>query len=122
MTWPAIITFVIVLSRELVKDVVDLEGDAEYGVATVPVMFGVRATVVLISTLALATVVISGAAAWVAGLGMGFLIVFAVLDGVLLWYVLRLWKHPTRGVFQEFRAVTGVMFLFGILAFFLGSL
>lgn len=42
--------FIISLIREVVKDLEDMEGDAKYGCATLPLVWGVKPTVIFIST------------------------------------------------------------------------
>ncbi len=122
MAWPALMTFVIICCRELVKDIVDVEGDQKFEVDTLPALLGVRFTTFLVTALCVLTVGMSPLPVLRGGLGPGYAVVFAGLDAFLVLCVVRLWSRPRRRTFQEFRVVTGFMFLFGILAFFLGSL
>jgi geranylgeranylglycerol-phosphate geranylgeranyltransferase len=55
----AIITFFAMLSRELIKDAEDVEGDASSGASTLPIRIGIRKTALLAFIFAIFAVIIS---------------------------------------------------------------
>lgn len=83
----AVITFFAMLSRELVKDAEDVEGDMAGGADTVPLRIGIRKTsqLALISTLLAAAVSLLPYFWW----GIGYLAGILIVDSIIIIAVLR---------------------------------
>lgn len=78
----AIMTFFAMLSRELVKDAEDIEGDRASGAVTLPIRYGIRATAIL----ALASAILGTLASFVpySWWGPGYLAGILIVDGMIL--------------------------------------
>jgi len=84
-------------AREVVKDVEDVAGDREEGLATLPIAYGER-TALRVAAIALVLGVLASPAPYVlAGFGVGYLLAVAVADAVMLAAVYWSFADATRG-------------------------
>jgi geranylgeranylglycerol-phosphate geranylgeranyltransferase len=86
-------TFFAMLARELVKDAEDVEGDRASGAATLPIRYGIRATLFLALFSALLGVVASlGPYLW-----WGFWYIYGILpvDGIILFACIKVVRSTT---------------------------
>ncbi len=89
----AVMTFFAMLARELVKDAEDVEGDRASGAATLPIRYGIRATLFLALFSALLGVVASlGPYLW-----WGFWYIYGILpvDGIILFACIKVVRSTT---------------------------
>lgn len=100
----AVMTFFAMLARELVKDAEDVEGDQTSGAITVPIRYGIQATV-----LAALLCALPGTAAslipfqwW----GFGYLAGILPVDGLLLFACIRAIRCTTPSCVKASRAST----------------
>jgi geranylgeranylglycerol-phosphate geranylgeranyltransferase len=77
------------MSREIVKDVEDMEGDRQEGAKTFPIIAGVCASVALASAFALAAVILS----YLAPFGNAYIIIVTIAN---LFFLASVWKM-TKG-------------------------
>jgi len=118
---PGIYAFLIILGREVLKGIEDIEGDRRYGVYTVAVRYGVRWALGLGSLLLLAVVVLSPLPYMYAGFNLFYLAVavfgvdipIIVALGVLFTDPLRLAWRATR--------LLKISLVMGLLAFLVGA-
>ncbi|WP_408959216.1 geranylgeranylglycerol-phosphate geranylgeranyltransferase [Natrinema sp. 74] len=98
---PAIVLFVLAaiatLTREIVKDVEDIEGDREEGLNTLPIAIGERRALTVAAVL-LAVAVVASPLPYVRGdFGVAYLLVVAPADAVMLAAAYESFRNPTAG-------------------------
>jgi geranylgeranylglycerol-phosphate geranylgeranyltransferase len=89
----AVMTFFAMLARELVKDAEDVEGDRASGAVTIPIRYGIRATMLLTLFCALLGIVTSlGPFLW-----WGFWYISGILpvDGIILFACIKVVRSTT---------------------------
>lgn len=120
--FPACFAFLITLSREIIKDMEDVEGDRLGRAATLPIRFGIRPAQVATS-LSLALLVSSFViAVWAEIYSTWFLVVSIGLITPIVGYVLvRLWSSPDRNILRWNSHLLKVCMLLGLLAIYLGK-
>ncbi|GAB3681887.1 geranylgeranylglycerol-phosphate geranylgeranyltransferase [Salinarchaeum chitinilyticum] len=85
------------LSREIVKDVEDVEGDRSEGLRTLPIAVGERRSLHLANGLLLVALLLSPAPYLLDALGVAYLIVVLPALGLLLYAGYRSYADPTAG-------------------------
>ncbi|WP_254763424.1 geranylgeranylglycerol-phosphate geranylgeranyltransferase [Natrinema marinum] len=98
---PAIVLFVLAavatLTREIVKDVEDIEGDREEGLNTLPIAIGQRRALAVAAVLLVAAVVASPLPYVRGYFGVAYLLVVAPADAVMLAAAYESFRDPTAG-------------------------
>ncbi len=98
---PAIVLFVLAavatLTREIVKDVEDIEGDREEGLNTLPIAIGERRALAIAAVLLVAAVVASPLPYVRGDFGVAYLLVVAPADAVMLAAAYESFRDPTVG-------------------------
>jgi geranylgeranylglycerol-phosphate geranylgeranyltransferase len=85
-----------ITSREIVKDVEDLPGDKRAGASTLPIRYGVAASLAAATLFMLVAVAISPLPFVISALGSAYLGIVVVADGILLYGVALSWSAPSR--------------------------
>ncbi|MFD1564121.1 geranylgeranylglycerol-phosphate geranylgeranyltransferase [Haloarchaeobius amylolyticus] len=98
---PAAVLFVLsaiaTLTREIIKDVEDIEGDREEGLQTLPIAIGERRALSIAAILLVAAVVASPVPYLYADFGVAYLLVVAPADAIMLAAAYESFENPTAG-------------------------
>ncbi|OAQ51179.1 prenyltransferase [Natrinema mahii] len=98
---PAVVLFVLAaiatLTREIIKDVEDVEGDREEGLNTLPIAIGERRALVVAAALLVVAVVASPVPFLRGYFGVAYLLVVAPADAVMLLAAYESFADPTTG-------------------------
>jgi geranylgeranylglycerol-phosphate geranylgeranyltransferase len=118
---PAVFAFLVNLSRELVKDVEDVEGDAQNNARTLPVKHGVRPALTL-ATLTLLILIASTLAAyrW-GGYNLRYLAIVSIVDVSFIWVIISMWRNSTPKNMHTLSTILKADMLIGLLAIYFGS-
>lgn len=109
-----------IATRETLKTVEDVDGDRAAGRRTVAVQWGVHRGLQVAGLFAGLTVLLSFLPVIALGFRWGYLAAMVVgVDGVLLYVLLRLGRHPTPERVREALALLKGSYFAGILALFL---
>lgn len=110
---PALLAALATVSREIVKDIEDVEGDRAGGARTLPILAGMRASSLLASAFALAAAGLS----CIPRLGTAYLVIVAVADMLFLVSVWRMLKGEASGAQRALKQAMAV----ALLAFLAGA-
>ncbi|WP_226040952.1 geranylgeranylglycerol-phosphate geranylgeranyltransferase [Natrinema sp. DC36] len=98
---PAVVLFVLAaiatLTREIIKDVEDLEGDREEGLHTLPIAIGERRALAVAALLLVAAVVASPMPYLREEFGVAYLLVVVPADAIMLIAAYESFADPTAG-------------------------
>ncbi|WP_455448544.1 geranylgeranylglycerol-phosphate geranylgeranyltransferase [Natrinema thermotolerans] len=98
---PAVVLFVLAaiatLTREIIKDVEDVEGDREEGLNTLPIAIGERKALIVAAVLLVVAVVASPIPFLRGYFGVAYLLVVAPADAVMLLAAYESFANPTIG-------------------------
>lgn len=98
---PAAVLFVLAaiatLTREIIKDVEDIEGDREEGLHTLPIAIGERRALTVAAVLLVAAVVASPVPYLREEFGVAYLLVVVPADAVMLLAAYESFENPTAG-------------------------
>jgi geranylgeranylglycerol-phosphate geranylgeranyltransferase len=115
----AAITFLAMLSRELFKDIEDMQGDQEGGARTLPMLTGVKSTGILALVLAACAVL----ASWLPVMrwwGPAYLFAITICDAVILAGALQAFQCPDSACMRRTNATSVLKYgMFLALAVFL---
>lgn len=119
---PGLFAFLVNTSREVVKDMEDVRGDASEGVRTFPLRAGMRASRVLVSCLFLAIACLSPVP-WATGFSGDFYIVVIGIAVVplLIFLTFALWFSHSSSAIPRVSAGLKAIMILGIIAFVLGT-
>jgi geranylgeranylglycerol-phosphate geranylgeranyltransferase len=85
------------VTREIIKDVEDVEGDREEGLRTLPIAVGERRAL-LIGGVLLVTAVLASPLPWLLGtFGVAYLVVVLPADGIMVYALAESFEDPTAG-------------------------
>ncbi len=111
----ALFAFLIILIREIIKDIEDVKGEAAYGCSTIPVIWGIRSTKNLIYLISF--------------VGMALLtfflmeiaqkevrIFFVLLSPVFLWFLYQIHLADTQKHFKTVHNISNWIILCGVLS------
>jgi 4-hydroxybenzoate polyprenyltransferase len=111
----ALFAFFMTLVREIIKDVEDLKGDNTFGCKTLPIIWGIRKTKVIIYTIlgifSIAVIVLNTRFEI-----LPFQYYVLLLFAPLLWFVVRLYPADTKKDFSWLSTFCKVIMLVGILS------
>jgi geranylgeranylglycerol-phosphate geranylgeranyltransferase len=85
-----------ITSREIVKDVEDLQGDKRVGASTLPIRYGVSLSLAAAAFFMLAAVAVSPLPFVTSMLGFAYLGIVVLADLILLYGVSLSWRAPSR--------------------------
>ena len=95
LCWPALLTFLLTLIREIIKDIADIEGDKISGINTFPVIFGITITKYIILKLIIFLIIISIYPYLINFYNINYLILLILCIHIpLIGCIFYLWKHP----------------------------
>ncbi|WP_254523471.1 geranylgeranylglycerol-phosphate geranylgeranyltransferase [Natrinema caseinilyticum] len=98
---PAAVLFVLAgvatLTREIIKDVEDIEGDREEGLNTLPIAVGERRALGIAAVLLVMAVVASPVPFLTGDFGVAYLVMVAPADAIMLVAAYRSFGNPTLG-------------------------
>lgn len=118
---PALVTFLFIVAREIVKDVMDLERDLNSNVRTLPAVYGLQVTSVIVTVF----VFLALAAALLPVVQSQFAAIYSTLmygvAGLLAFSTLAFVLRRSTGAASVFLRVTAGLFPVVLLAFLLGS-
>jgi len=93
----AVFVFLFILSREIIKDVEDMEGDRRPGIRTLPVKFGSRVAILTVSVILSLIILLTPLPFLVFVYSSLYLFIILIADGLLLWTLgLLLTSKPTN--------------------------
>jgi len=116
------LAFGFTLIREIVKDLEDLPGDAASGARTLPVRWGIPATMKILSLLVLVFVVLDLWPYWSGQFSRAYLhLVLWTINLPLLGALVIMWRHPRRKYFQGVRAFLKAGVFLGLAAIYFGA-
>lgn len=111
----AVFAFFITLVREIIKDVEDLKGDNTYGCKTIPIIWGVRKTKVLVYfILGFFVVIVLAINLLYVKLPLIYFVMFLFVP--LAWLVTQLIKADTTRDYRWLSSFSKVIMLLGILS------
>ncbi len=99
--WATAVLFVLAavatLTREIIKDVEDIDGDRKEGLNTLPIAIGERRAL-LVGAVLLGAAVLASPLPYLAGyFGLGYLLVVVPADAVMLYAMYESFEDPTAG-------------------------
>ncbi|WP_254530042.1 geranylgeranylglycerol-phosphate geranylgeranyltransferase [Natrinema gelatinilyticum] len=98
---PAVVLFVLAgvatLTREIIKDVEDIEGDREEGLNTLPIAVGERRALGIAAVLLVMAVVASPVPFLTDDFGVAYLVMVAPADAIMLAAAYQSFENPTVG-------------------------
>ncbi|MDF7821478.1 geranylgeranylglycerol-phosphate geranylgeranyltransferase [Runella sp. MFBS21] len=109
----ALFAFGITLIREIIKDIEDVKGDASHGCQTLPIIWGIRRTKLLIYGLVILFILsLFGAAHWLQNAQLGWM--FLVLMGFIGTLVYRLVYADTKKEFGMLSNLCKLIMILGM--------
>jgi 4-hydroxybenzoate polyprenyltransferase len=111
----AFLVFLLVLIRELIKDLVNITGDLTQGYQTVPVVYGEKKAKTIIAFFSLLTIVPIYILTHFSDVGLLYLY-FYLAFAVLLMMMAVLWNTEKRKIYLLVYNITKVLILIGILS------
>jgi geranylgeranylglycerol-phosphate geranylgeranyltransferase len=119
--FPGLFAFLVNLSRELVKDVEDLEGDRRVGAITLPVKHGVRAGLTAASVTILLLIAATFVPYSIAVYNSAYLRIVLFVDLALLYVVFSIWHDESRSNLKSVSRILKLIMVAGLIAIFVGS-
>ena len=116
----AICAFLVNVSREIMKDIEDIEGDMTKGSRTLPIKWGVRKSAYLAVLFALLTVLASFLPVK-AGIGLGYLPMVAV-DGLILWAAYLISRNPSPETAAKTQKMLKISIFLAVFTFLIASI
>ncbi|MFY8188312.1 MAG: geranylgeranylglycerol-phosphate geranylgeranyltransferase [Flavobacterium sp.] len=111
----AFLVFLLVLIRELIKDLVNITGDLTQGYQTVPVVYGEKKAKTIIAFFSILTIVPIYVLTHFSDVGLLYLY-FYLAFAVLLMMMVVLWNTEKRKIYLLVYNITKVLILIGILS------
>ena len=111
----AFFAFLMVLIREIIKDIEDVKGEAAFGCVTVPVVWGIRGAKIIIYlvTAAGAGLLVSFLTTDMSWILRGY---FFALTPFFIWFIFRVYKADTKAHFAFLHQLCNYIILTGILS------
>ncbi len=111
----ALFAFLVSFTREIIKDIEDVKGEAAFGCSTIPVIWGIRGAKIVVYL--------------ASGLGiilLGYYLVgyanevvqyfFLALSPVYIWFIYKVNKADTQEEFHSIHRLSNFIILFGLLS------
>jgi len=118
---PSIFAFLINLIRELIKDIEDLKGDAECGLKTFPIVFGIRKSISLVLFYSV-ILIVSTLVPYIYQIYNAKYFAVVVIVNILLLYILaELYRKKERANFRKLSNLLKLNMVIGLLAIFIGQ-
>jgi geranylgeranylglycerol-phosphate geranylgeranyltransferase len=119
---PALFAFLTTFAREMIKDVEDVNGDRAEGAATLPVRYGIKPSLALITVDLLALVAVTAVAAALRVYTPWFLLPIAIVDVAFIYTAFAVWKDTSPAVMRRHSARMKMCMVGGLIAIIIGSL
>jgi 4-hydroxybenzoate polyprenyltransferase len=111
----ALFAFSISLIREIIKDIEDIRGDARYGCKTLPIIWGIRKTKILLYVFIASFVIILISMAYILD-NQYLILIFSLSILPFLWFVYKLYWADKRRDFAFLSRICKLIMLIGILS------
>jgi len=122
----AVFAFIINFIREIVKDLQDMDGDSNQGMATLPIAFGKDKTTKLVFVLSLIPIILIlnyiNTNLFASGLFFGTLYGLVLIVAPLLYFSIKIWSAKKTEDYQHLSTVLKSILFFGILSIVVISL
>jgi geranylgeranylglycerol-phosphate geranylgeranyltransferase len=121
--WAATLTFLLILSREILKDIIDIKGDAIFGVATLPVSLGIRYASIVVASLFIIVAVLNCVPIFLDIVNSIYIVMILLFNVALICFALIvLLKNGEKKYLELIQNATLVLFFIGIGALHFGLL
>jgi 4-hydroxybenzoate polyprenyltransferase len=111
----ALFAFSISLIREIIKDMEDIRGDARYGCRTLPIIWGIRRTKILLYAFIILFVIILISMAYILN-NQYLILIFSLSIIPFSWFVYKLYWADKKRDFTFLSRVCKLIMLIGILS------
>ena len=118
---PAILAFLLMTIREIVKDIADLEGDKKFNINTLPIKFGIDYTFKIIIIITIILICVSFYFSFFYNLKYFISLLFLVVLP-LLYYLYQLSQNKTTTYCIYLSKVLKLLTIFGVIVFYLASI
>lgn len=119
--FPGIFAFLVNLTRELLKDVEDVEGDSNAGAMTLPVRYGTRPALMM-ATLVVVMLISATFLPYLLSIySISYLWIVLVVDAVLLFVIFSWWRDESLSNLRRLSGILKLAMLVGLAAIFAGS-
>jgi geranylgeranylglycerol-phosphate geranylgeranyltransferase len=118
---PALFAFLLVVGREIVKDIDDMDGDSRNHIVTFPTRFGVDRAIMLVTFLFGILIIATVSVYFLKVYNERYLIAVVMgSDSLLLYTIFQMWKHKSRAAWGKMSATLKWNMIAGLLAFYVG--
>ncbi|PHR74545.1 MAG: prenyltransferase [Lutibacter sp.] len=114
----AVFAFLLNFTREIIKDIEDVDGDYSECLKTLPIVFGrkvARNFAIFISVISIYLLIFT-TASLIEIKTIGFLYIFVFVFSPLLYFIVRLWNAKTKKQYSFLSNLLKIIILFGILS------
>jgi geranylgeranylglycerol-phosphate geranylgeranyltransferase len=118
---PAIFAFLVNLTRELVKDIEDMEGDRREHAVTMPVKYGVTPTLVLATISLLLLIGATIAASLFSLYNPAFSFIVVVADILMCISIVLMWRDHSTGAIKRISMILKIIMIVGLISIIAGS-
>jgi 4-hydroxybenzoate polyprenyltransferase len=116
----AVFAFIINFIREIVKDLQDMDGDSNQGMATLPIAFGKDKTTKLVFVLSLIPIILIlnyiNTNLFASGLFFGTLYGLVFILAPLIYFTIKIWSAINKKDFHHLSTVLKWILFFGIVS------
>jgi len=121
--FPALFIFLFHLGREVIKDIVDIEGDRRVGAKTIPIVFGRKKAATLAAVPFIVLVPVTLVPYFLKVYGIYYLLlVTVVVDTMLLLVIVQLFLSPADRKLKGISTRLKLTMVFGLIALVVGHL
>lgn len=118
---PAVFGLLLILGREIIKDIEDIEGDRQQDVRTFPVRFGVETSIVLITSVFALLIVVTALVYLLHIYNITyFVVVLLGVDSILVYCIYSMWKHKAKATWGKMSTVLKWDMFVGLIAIYVG--
>ncbi|MAO86275.1 MAG: hypothetical protein CMF87_05075, partial [Candidatus Marinimicrobia bacterium] len=118
---PVILAFILMLIREIVKDIADIEGDSLMNVMTFPVLYGINKSIHII--LGLVFLLILATFYFISLYNITYLIsVILFVDIPLVYFTVKLFKNRSASYCKYLEKVLKLITIFGVIVIYLATI
>ena len=119
---PAVFAFLIILMRELVKDIEDIKGDKAANIKTYPIKYGVGATVKLISITGIVLIISTTVPFLLKIYNLYYFIFVSIfVNGILVYVIRSLNRNTSQATISKMSKLLKIGMIFGIIAILIGT-
>jgi len=116
----ALMAFCIDLGEEIAGDAMDMEGDKKRGSRSIALLKGKRFALRMTVSLWSLVILLSGLPIWMGWLGVSYLVMIVITDGVMVYFSIRLLQSQTPQSGRKAMRGAYIGATIGILAFLIG--